>query len=65
MILVDKTFLIGALATLALAGIVGLIVYGIGVDPDLGALIIILGAVGTGLIGGQVEKRMPPPRRRH
>jgi outer membrane lipoprotein SlyB len=64
MAFVDKTFLIGALATLALAGVVGLIVYGIGVDPDLGALIIILGAIGTGLIGGQVEKRMPP-RRHH
>ena len=64
MISVDKTFLIGALATLALAGVVGLIVYGIGVDPDVGALVIILGAIGTGLIGGQVEKRMPPPKRR-
>lgn len=65
MISVDKTFLIGSLATVALAGVVGLIVYGIGVDPDVGALIIILGAIGTGLIGGQVEKRMPPPKRRH
>jgi hypothetical protein len=42
---------------------VGLIVYGIGVSPEFGALLIILGAIG--LIGGEVSRRMPPPPRRH
>jgi hypothetical protein len=65
MMIVDKTFLFGALATVALAGVVGLIVYGIGVEPEVGALVITLGAVATGLIGGEVSKRMPPPKRRH
>jgi hypothetical protein len=62
---VYKTLLLGMLATAALAAIVGLIVYGIGVKPELGALVIILGAAGTGLIGGEASKRMPPPRRPH
>lgn len=51
------------LATTALAAVVCLIVYGTGLNPELGALVIILGAAGTGLIGGEVSKRMPPPRR--
>ena len=62
---VYKTLLLGVLATVVLAAIVSAIVYGIGVDPDLGAALIVLGAAGTGLIGGEVSRRMPPPRRRH
>jgi hypothetical protein len=57
---VNKTFLLGILATEALAGLIGLIVYGIGVSPDLGALLFVLGLIGTGLIGGEVTRRMPP-----
>jgi hypothetical protein len=62
---VYKTFLIGVLATVALAAVVCLIVYGIGLKPELAAVVIILGAAGTGLIGGAVSDRMPPPKRRH
>jgi hypothetical protein len=60
---VNKTFLLGMLATVALAALVGFVVYGIGVSPDLGAFLIIMGLIGTGLIGGEVSRRMPPPRR--
>lgn len=52
------------LATVVLAAIVCLIVYGIGLEPELSAVVIILGAAGTGLIGGEVSRRMPPPRSR-
>lgn len=62
---VDKTFLLGMLATAALAGVIGFIVYGIGVSPDFGAFLITLGVVGTGLIGGEVSRRTLPPRGRH
>jgi hypothetical protein len=65
MSIVNKTFLLGILATVALATVIGFIVYGIGVSPDFGALLIILGMIGTGLIGGQVSKHLPPPKRRH
>lgn len=63
--IVNKTFLLGMIATVALACLVGFVVYGVGVSPDLGAFLIILGLLGTGLIGGEVSKRMPPPPRRH
>jgi hypothetical protein len=62
---VYKTLLLGVLATATLAGICGLIAYGTGIDPKLGGLVIALGAVGTGLIGGEVARRTSPrpPRR--
>lgn len=59
---VDKTFLIGMLASAALAGVICAIVYGVGVDPDVGGAMIALGAVGAGLIAGEVSKRTPPKR---
>lgn len=59
---VDKTFLIGMLASAALGGVICAIAYGIGVDPDVGGAMIALGAVGAGLIAGEVTKRMPPRR---
>ena len=51
------------LASAALAGVICAIVYGIGVDPDVGGAMIALGAVGAGLIAGEVSKRTPPKRR--
>jgi hypothetical protein len=62
--IVYKTFLLGMLATVALAGLIGLIVHGTGASPDVAALLFVLGLIGTGLIGGEVTRRMPP-RRRH
>jgi hypothetical protein len=62
---VNKTFLLGMLATVALAGFIGLIVYGTGASPDVAALLFVLGLIGTGLIGGEVTRRMPPQRRHH
>ncbi len=55
----------GVLATVVLAAVVCLIVYGIGLKPELAAVVIILGAAGTGLIGGVVSDRMPPPGQHH
>jgi hypothetical protein len=63
--LVNKTFLLGILATVGLTSLIGLIVHGFGLSPDFAALLFVLGLIGTGLIGGQVAKRMPPPKRRH
>jgi hypothetical protein len=60
---VDKTFLAGVLATIALAGVICAVVYGIGVKPEVGALLITLGPVGAGLIADQVERHTPPKRR--
>jgi hypothetical protein len=60
---VYKTLLLGILATAALAGVCGLIAFGTGIDPKLGALVIALGAAGTGLIGGEVARRTPPRHR--
>jgi hypothetical protein len=65
MLIVNKTFLLGILATVALAGLIGLIVHAFDVSPDFAAFLFVLGLIGTGLIGGEMAKRMPPPRRRH
>jgi hypothetical protein len=61
--IVNKTFLLGILATVGLASLIGLIVYGFGISPDFAALLFVLGLIGTGLIGGEVATRMPPPPR--
>ncbi len=60
---VDKTFLIGMLVSAALGGVICAIAYGIGVDPGVGGAMIALGAVGAGLIAGEVSRRTPPNRR--
>jgi hypothetical protein len=61
---VHKAFRFGLLGTAAIAGVVCLIVYGIGLKPELAAVVIILGAAGSGLLAGPVERRMPPPKQR-
>ncbi len=62
---VNKTFLLGILATVGLTSLIGLIVYGFDIGPDFAALLFVLGLIGTGLIGGEVAKRLPPPGRRN
>ena len=61
--IVNKTFLLGILATVGLASLIGLIVQVFGLSPDFAALLFVLGLIGTGLIGGVVTERMFPPRR--
>jgi hypothetical protein len=63
--IVNKTFLLGILATTGLASLIGLIVNLFDVSPDFAAFLFVLGLIGTGVIGGVVTQRMPPPRRPH
>ena len=63
MSIVNKTFLLGILATVGLASLIGLIVNLFDVSPDFAALLFVLGLIGTGLIGGEMMRRMPPPPR--
>jgi hypothetical protein len=62
--IVNKTFLLGILATVALVSLIGLIIHVFALSPDFAALLFVLGLIGTGLIGGEMTKRMFPPRRR-
>jgi hypothetical protein len=65
MSIVNKTFLLGILATVALVSLIGLVVNVFDVSPDVAAFLFVLGLIGTGLIGGFVQERMWPPRRPH
>jgi hypothetical protein len=60
-----KTLLLGALATSLLAGVVALAATLFGASGEVIGLLVVLGACGAGLIGGEVSRRLPPPQRRH
>jgi hypothetical protein len=65
MSIVYKTLLLGMLAGAALAAVIFFSIELLNISSEIGALMIVLGACGAGLIGGEVSRRMPPPQRRH
>jgi threonine dehydrogenase-like Zn-dependent dehydrogenase len=62
---VNKTFLLGALASCALGAVIALFLHAVDASGEIGGIAFVLGAGTAGLIGGAVARRMPPPRRRH
>jgi len=64
MLTVNKTFLLGALASCALGAITALILHAVDAGGEIGGIAFVLGAGAAGLIGNEVSRRMPPPRGR-
>jgi len=62
---VYKTFLLGMLAAGALGAITALAANALNVSGEVGGIAFVVGAGLSGLIGGAVSRRMPPPQRRH
>lgn len=58
-----KTLLLGGLATFFLAVAVTLGANLFAVSGEIGGLMVVLGACGAGLIGGEVSRRLPPSGR--
>lgn len=59
-----KTLLLGAFAVFLLAVAVTLGANLLDVSGEIGGLLVVLGACGAGLIGGEVSRRLPPPQGR-
>lgn len=58
----DKTFLLGALASSALGAIIVTSVKVFGISPDVGAVMVVFGVCGAGAIGAWVAPRMKLPK---
>jgi hypothetical protein len=58
-----KTFLWGGLATLVLAAFIVFFLKAVDASGEISGVFFVLGAAGAGLIGAEVAKRLPPPRR--
>lgn len=59
----DKTFLLGFLASTALGALIMLPAIVFAIDPDIVAVLVVLGVCGSGLIGEAVSRRMKSPQR--
>jgi hypothetical protein len=57
-----KTFLIGALATVLLAAVVGLSLIALDASNEVKLVVSMIGAGAAGLIGGEVARRTEPSR---